>query len=160
MSENGIEYRCATLADRAAIQQLLQASHLPNEDLQTSGVRLIVSVLKGEIIGCIGIEVKDEDGLLRSFAVSEPYRNKGVGNALFKQLLLYAKSNNINKLHLLTTTAEKYFSTKGFITSHRSAAPDSIQATSEFATLCPSDSTYMYLDIGSSYRESPQALKN
>ena len=142
-----MEYRLANSADRKEVQSLLKKNSLPYEDLESSMVSLFVSVLNGQIIGCIGIEIKGKSGLLRSFSVADKYKNQGVGNKLFNKLINYSKSKNINKLHLLTTTADKYFSKKGFVKSDRISAPESIQTTTEFSTLCPSSSVYMTLEF-------------
>lgn len=138
-----MEYKLASLSDIKEIQRLLKESNLPFEDLESSNVTLFISVLNGQIIGCIGIEIKGEDGLLRSFFVTDKYKNQGIGNELLNRLMNYSKSKNIKRLHLLTTTAEKYFSKKGFVKSDRIKAPESIQTTTEFSTLCPSSSIYM-----------------
>ena len=142
-----MEFKLASLTDIKEVQSLLKENQLPFEDLIASMVTLIVSVLKGQIIGCIGIEIKGEVGLLRSFSVSDKYRNQGIGAELFKKLINYSQSQNIRSLHLLTTTADKYFSKKGFKKSDRIKAPYSIQATTEFSTLCPASSVYMILEI-------------
>ena len=142
-----MEYKLASLSDIKEIQNLLKENSLPFEDLESSMVSLFVSVLNGQIIGCIGVEIKGEDGLLRSFSVTDKYKNQGIGNALFNILVNYSKSENIKKLHLLTTTADGYFSKKGFVKSDRINAPESIQTTTEFSTLCPSSSVYMTLEI-------------
>lgn len=142
-----MEYKLASLSDIKEIQNLLKKNSLPFEDLESSMVSLFVSVLNGQIIGCIGVEIKGEDGLLRSFSVTDKYKNQGIGNALFNILVNYSKSENIKKLHLLTTTADGYFSKKGFVKSDRINAPESIQTTTEFSTLCPSSSVYMTLEI-------------
>ena len=142
-----MEYKLASLSDTKEVQRILKENSLPFEDLESSMVLLFVSVLNGQIIGCIGVEIKGEDGLLRSFSVADKYKNQGVGNELLNRLINYSKSENIKKLHLLTTTADKYFSKKGFVKSDRINAPESIQATTEFSALCPSSSVYMTLEF-------------
>jgi len=77
-----MEYKLASLSDIKEIQRLLKESNLPFEDLEYSNVTLFVSVLNGQIIGCIGIEIKGEDGLLRSFVVTDKHKNRGIGNEL------------------------------------------------------------------------------
>lgn len=101
------------------------------------------------IVGCIGIEEYSSDGLLRSFAVLKRLRGKGIGEKLLHNLLTYCSQRGINTLHLLTETAEGYFSKKGFALASRDQAPDSIKGTSEFTDLCPASCTYMVLDLRS-----------
>lgn len=149
-----MEYKLASLSDIKDVQRLLKENNLPFEDLESSKVTLFVSVLNGQIIGCIGIELKGNDGLLRSFSVTDKYKNKGIGNELLNRLLKYSKSEKIKKLHLLTTTADKYFIKKGFVKSDRIKAPESIQTTTEFSTLCPSSSVYMTFEVSDNYNSS------
>ncbi|MBL7723389.1 MAG: GNAT family N-acetyltransferase [Chitinophagaceae bacterium] len=102
---------------------------------------------KSEVIGCIGVEQYLADGLLRSFAVDEKYRSRKVGINLFRRLISYSRQSGIEIMHLLTTTAEKYFTANGFVVAERSAAPATMKDTTEFSSLCPSSSTYMKKDI-------------
>lgn len=126
---------------------LLEANKLPYQDLISSGVSLLVALDGDTIAGCIGLEQIGSDGLLRSFAVADAYKNKGVGSTLFNKLIEKSRFDNVETLHLLTTTAEKYFSKKGFITTDRMHAPHVIRMTSEFASICPSNSTYMNMHL-------------
>lgn len=142
-----IEYKTAHSNDIIHVQELLNKCQLPYEDIFTSKVFLILALVNGQVVGCIGIEKKDSNGLLRSFAVHEKFRRLGVGNELLKRLVDDARKENIKALHLLTTTAERYFSKKGFVTSARNEAPQVIKNSTEFSTLCPSSSTYMSLEI-------------
>jgi amino-acid N-acetyltransferase len=152
-----MEYKLASLSETKAVQSLLKENNLPFEDLEYSKVTLFVAVLNGQIIGCIGIEIKGEDGLLRSFAVTDKYKNQGIGNELLNRLINYSKSENIKKLHLLTTTADKYFCKKGFVKSDRINAPESIQTTTEFSTLCPSSSIYMTFEFNDKNNSNDKA---
>jgi quercetin dioxygenase-like cupin family protein len=56
-----------------------------------------------------------------------------------------SRQYGINNLHLLTTTAEKFFASPGFSVVPRDEAPASMKATSEFSSICPSSSTYMVM---------------
>ena len=140
-----ISFTFANQSNLSEIQNLLKQNKLPFEDIETSKVVFIVAVADNQLIGSIGIEEKEGDGLLRSFAVTEEYKNKGVGTKLFNELIKYTISKGIYTLHILTTSAENYFSKKGFKKVDRKMAPLKIQQTTEFSTLCPSSSIYMTL---------------
>jgi amino-acid N-acetyltransferase len=142
-----VSYKSANHTDTKEVQNLLMENQLPFEDLESSNVSLTFALLEGQIIGCIGVEKKGEDGLLRSFSVSQKHKNQGIGNELFNRLINRLKSENIKTLHLLTTTAESYFNKRGFLVSSRIHAPKSIMETTEFTSLCPSNSIYMTFDL-------------
>jgi amino-acid N-acetyltransferase len=145
--KNEIEFRVGSINDIPKIQNLLMENSLPYMDLMESKVILIVAVCDQDIIGSIGIEKTGNDGLLRSFAVMDSYKNMGIGLNLYNFLLKLAKEEEIKTLHLLTTTADKYFEKLGFSVKDRSTAPIDIKNTSEFSELCPSSSIYMTIRI-------------
>jgi amino-acid N-acetyltransferase len=139
-----ITYRFADSNDLSAISALLENSKLPISDIKPGKIDFIIaSNAEDKIIGCIGIESYGAEGLLRSFAVDAENRNSNIGAALLDRLLLKAQQSGIETLHLLTTTAEKYFLKKGFSIAMREDAPQSIRNTIEFSSLCPSSSVYM-----------------
>lgn len=143
-----ITYRPGYKEDLPAISALLQKNGLPGSDIFTTSISFLLAVAnKNEVIGCIGVEQYLTDGLLRSFAVDEKYRDQKVGINLFHRLISHGRQSGIEMLHLLTTTAEKYFTANGFVVAERSAAPATMKDTTEFSSLCPSSSTYMKKDI-------------
>jgi amino-acid N-acetyltransferase len=160
-----IQYRLAGANDVLSIVELLKSSSLPTDDIGTSKIDFIVATGSGEkLIGCIGVERFGSDGLLRSFSVDSDYRDKTIGSQLISRLVAVSNQSGINTLHLLTTTAEKYFAAKGFSVAARSEAPGSIQSTIEFSSLCPSSSAYMVLEnlttLPVCYYKDVQILRN
>jgi len=145
MNLSNIAYRLNTERDLEPIVSLLKKADLPVADITRSKIDFIVALDNNALAGVIGLEHYGTNGLLRSMAIDAVYRNNGIGAELLQRLLSYAKQLGINDLHLLTTTAEKYFASKGFVTSTRSYAPDVIQNTEEFSSICPSSSAYMIL---------------
>ncbi len=130
------------------ILSLLKENKLPFSDIEPGKIDFIVAIdAANKIIGCIGVEPFDTEGLLRSFAVSPACRNHQIGGELFNRLLSHAAQSGIQSLHLLTTTAEEYFKRRGFMTTERTQAPGAISTTSEFSSLCPSSSAYMMADL-------------
>ena len=158
-----IQYRLAAESQVAEIMDLLNNNSLPINDILENKIEFIVATSgDNKIVGCIGLERYVYDGLLRSFAVDKEYRNQKIGNALYNRLLSFSEQSGITILHLLTTSAEKYFSQKGFIVVKREKAPNSIRKTTEFSSLCPSSSTYMLLDLertALSYYNDLQAIQ-
>lgn len=142
-----MEYIKTKNFDFEKIKKLLKDNNLPYEDIHSSGVEFITSESKGKLVGCIGIEKYGEDGLLRSLAVEEEYKNRGLGKRLLNKLINKGKNEGIKKLHLLTTTADKYFTRNGFRTIERLNAPVTIAKSKEFSKICPSNSIYMVKEI-------------
>src|SRR5690606_21425360 len=110
-------------------------------------VEFISAYEAGKLIGCIGVEKYGDEGLLRSFAVEDAYRGRGIGNNLLAKLLEFCRRKGIMQLHLLTTTADEYFLKKGFEIANIESAPAPIKATTEFSLLCPSSSVYMQMSL-------------
>ena len=142
-----IQYKFADTKDREEISHLLSSFKLPTEDIGQHINNFIIAEDNNKIIGCIAAELYQGHALLRSFAVDETFRKKGIGKQLYAQLISFASENGVSTIHLLTDTAEKYFQRLGFAVTDRTSAPTEIKSTHEFAVLCPSSSIYMTKNI-------------
>ena len=129
------------------VRNLLENNMLPFQDITISNVKFIVAIENHEILGCIGLEQHKNDGLLRSFAVKDQNKGKGIGQNLLKELLKKSKAEGIHTIHLLTTTAEKYFTKNDFKVKPRETAPALIQKTTEFLNICPASAIYMVYQL-------------
>ena len=126
------------------IGALLQSYDLPTSDIETgTEVLLFVAGSTQKPSGVVGIQVFGETALLRSLAVSDSERGKGLGAALVHYVEQYAASVGINSIYLLTITAAQFFEAHGYSTANRTDAPTSIAGTSQFSNLCPSSSAFM-----------------
>ncbi len=134
--------------DLEMVLQLLIGVDLPSEGVKENFHNFLT--IRGptdkEIIGCVGLEVYESDAVLRSVAVHPEYQRKGVGVKLLIGAIEFARSIQVDKLYLLTDTAEKYFLKHGFEYIDRTTVPQSIGDSIEFTTLCPS-ATSMYKSI-------------
>jgi amino-acid N-acetyltransferase len=54
-----------------------------------------------------------------------------------------ARARGVTSLALLTETAKDFFSALGYEARERAEAPVAVQASSEFAFVCPASSVYM-----------------
>jgi amino-acid N-acetyltransferase len=130
-----------------AILHLLKENKLPISDLDEAKFKhFIVAEESHEIIGCVGLEIYSSDALLRSLSVKPVLQSKGLGSQLYDKIIDYARSIGVRNVHLLTTTAEKFFLKKGFVVDRREKAPEPILNTDEFKTICGSTSVYMRLN--------------
>jgi amino-acid N-acetyltransferase len=139
--------RKATPADREQVNDLLTRSSLPLGGIPDSLDGFYVAENAGTIIGVGGIEDCDAEGLLRSVAVDQSARGAGIGKRIVEQLVDDARTSGRQSLYLLTTTAENYFPSFGFVRVDRSAVPPSIRATEEFSTICSVSAIVMKLDL-------------
>jgi amino-acid N-acetyltransferase len=132
-----IEIAKAEGKHRQSIVALLQEEKLPVADLPKALDNFLVALEEGKVIGAIGLEQIDDLGLLRSMVINRQYRNKGFASQLVRHLEEKASALGISCIYLLTETATAYFERKGYEKINRNEVPKSIQATSEFSSVCP-----------------------
>jgi len=129
--------------DLAAVCDLLSVSHLPSEDV-AEHLDNFLAVWDGKrLVGVVGIEIRNEGGLLRSLAVDPAYRGTGLGKALTKEILSHAVSKGIRNVGLLTTTAEKFFAKHGFLSMPGERIPEWIKVSKEYSVYCSSTAVFM-----------------
>ena len=122
---------------RPAILALLVANDLPVVDLDESKV-LFACLNNDEVIGTGGLEFFKDCALLRSVSVKKNVQKTGLGKFIVDELEKIAKGKGINRLYLLTTTAEGFFTKLGYKTIDREELPLEIKNTTEFTSVCPS----------------------
>lgn len=146
----GTSLRAATTKDLPEIERLLVSSGLPIAGVAETLRGFIVAESERDkrIVGVVGLELCcDEYALLRSTAVEPEWRGTGLGRRLVEYVIADAESRGIKALYLLTTTAERYFPSFGFVKTQRDAVPDEIKQTVEFREACPSSATVMALQL-------------
>ena len=130
--------------DEVALATLLQMADLSTEDITPETLEhFLVAHVEKHLVGCAGLEVMEEAGLLRSVAVDEAHRGTGLGKELVAAMEEHAKDAGVRELYLLTTTAEGFFAGLGYRKIERSEAPAGIAGTEQFSSLCPSSSSFM-----------------
>ena len=140
--------RPATPADLAGVEGLLTRSGLPLDGVRDALATFVVAQAGNDIVGVAGLEVCCDNALLRSVAVADPWRARGVGRALVTRVIADAEARGIPALYLLTTTAEHYFPKFGFRPIARDQAPDDIRATWEFSGGCCASAVVMRRECG------------
>jgi amino-acid N-acetyltransferase len=141
------EINKAGLADREEIEKVLKGSDLPLAGVDAHLNDFLVARERGIIVGVIGLEVYGKDGLLRSLAVDPTARSRGIGNALYLQLVEQARRLGLQRLILLTTTAEAYFTARGFHRIDRNQVTGGVIASEEFTGACPASAICMELRL-------------
>ncbi len=123
---------------------LLQESRLPVAGVaQHFDSFLVARAGDGRLVGCVGLEIYGDVGLLRSLAVAKAARGSGLGARLVERLFELARSRGVESLYLLTTTAEDYFPRFGFERLPREAADPKLAASEELRGACPESAVLM-----------------
>jgi amino-acid N-acetyltransferase len=91
----------------------------------------------------VGLELYGTDALLRSLVVAPSVRGTGLGSALVTHAEFYARTQGVRAMYLLTKTAERFFSQRGYQRIARGEAISAIESTREFRELCPESSALM-----------------
>jgi len=129
--------------DVPAIAALLRAAALPHEDFAAHLAHFLVARRGGRVVGAVGFERHGRSALLRSLVVAPARRGAGLGGRLVRRLATAARRGGIRRFYLLTTTAERFFSKRGFRRIARARVPAAIAATREFHSLCPASAVCM-----------------
>ena len=95
-----------------------------------------------EIIGVAGVQqIGKFTGLLRSLAVREDSRGRGIGAKLYRAAEEHACSMGFRELFALTSTVEEWLARLGYERLRRDEAPETLRATAQFSALCPAERT-------------------
>lgn len=101
----------------------------------------------GGLAGFVGLEGEGRDLLLRSLVVLADLKAQGIGSHILTAVEAVASDLGGERLHLLTTTAERFFIERGFVAADRESAPPAIRRTREFADVCPASAAYLTKDL-------------
>ena len=141
-----MKFSIASAHDEAQIREMLANCDLHHQDLGRTQLQHFLTAKDDatlNLAGVVGIEPKGDVGLLRSLAVAEAYRRKGLATQLVKKIEEYARTQQVTTLYLLTLTAEKFFTGRGYQKTDRKSAPPALQETTEFKSLCPQTAVCM-----------------
>lgn len=140
--------RVARLEDLDRVETALRDADLPLDGLRDQfGDGYAIAEADGALIGVEGIEVYGDEGLLRSAAVVRAWRGQGVGDALTRDRIAWARARGLTTLYLLTMTAGDYWPRFGFVRADRDSAPAAIRESPEFTEACPSTALFMRLPL-------------
>lgn len=129
------------------VKTILSKSKLPIDDIDLSVQRFVGIRSEDQLTGIGALELYGTNALLRSMAVIYSGQNKGLGSTLVQGLIDLAKAHNVERLFLLTETAESFFGRNGFSKINRSEVPEAILQTEEFKNLCPTTAVCMTLTL-------------
>lgn len=139
-----LELRAARDGDLESVHRLVRACELPTDGIDDQfKANYAVACWQHELVGVAGVEIHDNDGLLRSVAVAASQRGKGIAAALVNDRIAWSRQRHLRALYLLTTTAGGYFAKHGFVTVARATVPLAIRESREFAETCPDSAVVM-----------------
>ena len=143
------DIRPAHAGDLEAVEALLHDERLPTDGVREQFGSFLVAEgtysprVPAAPIAAIGLEQYGTSALLRSAVVDSAWRGRGVGRALVDAAIDAARARGVTALYLLTTTAEDFFSARGFRTITRDDVPDPVKQSVEFVSACPASATVM-----------------
>ena len=137
----------ATEADVAAMLSLLTASGLPTEGLVDHLASALVARDGASVVACAAVELYGDAALLRSVAVRDGARGRGLGERIARAVLEMARQRGVRAVYLLTTTAGEYFARLGFKSVARDAVPAAVRSSPEFTRLCPDSAQVMMREL-------------
>ncbi|WP_459192991.1 arsenic resistance N-acetyltransferase ArsN2 [Halosimplex sp. J119] len=156
MGGPSVRLRRADGAALSTVESLLDRNDLPSGDVRSGRGRFYLGYADGldgdgepvpaetaarDPVAVGGLETYGADALLRSLVVVESARGEGVGSAVCDALEERARTDGVDRLYLLTTTAAAFFAARGYEEIERTDAPAAIRETTQFADLCPSSAT-------------------
>jgi amino-acid N-acetyltransferase len=141
--------RPATAEDVPAIDALLSDNRLPTAGFRDDVRECIVATDDGRVVGAAGLEIYDDSALLRSVVVAAAVRGRGLGQQLSRAAVEAARRRGVQRVFLLTTTAERFFPKLGFAEVPRAAVPATVQQSVEFRGACPATAICMRIEFGS-----------
>jgi len=131
--------------DEAA--EALRTAGLPTADIDPDRMTFYELADGDGALAWAALERSGEDALLRSVLTRPDRRSAGVGTDLVSRIGDFAAAEGVRRLWLLTETAAPFFASLGFAETPRASAPQGMQETSEFRSVCPASATCMMLAL-------------
>jgi N-acetylglutamate synthase-like GNAT family acetyltransferase len=144
---DGVTIRPAEPRDFPQAARLLADSGLPLDGLEERFSDALVASRGERIVGCVALEIYEDQALLRSLVVAPDERGGRLGERLTSEALGLARAAGIRDVYLLTETAARFFPHFGFAAEDRSSAPPAVRESVEFRTACPASAVLMHARV-------------
>jgi amino-acid N-acetyltransferase len=108
-------YRRGRSSDIPAFAQLIIAGDLPPLFIQEFVEGFVAVEHEGEIIGCGGLEIYGDSGVIRSIVVDERGRAQNIAQEMTGLLVADARAAGISDLYLFTMHAHNFWLRLGFV---------------------------------------------
>ncbi|HYP99551.1 MAG TPA: arsenic resistance N-acetyltransferase ArsN2 [Polyangiaceae bacterium] len=139
------QLRSASFDDLQNVLALLRSCQLLESGVAEAISDFLVARSADGLLGCVGLEIYGDLGLLRSVAVDLRARKCGLGRKLVEAMITVARHRRLRELYLLTTTAPTFFERLGFMPTTRASVPTAVAASWEFQSGCPQTALPMRL---------------
>lgn len=138
----------ATADDRAELEALLAAAGVVRDGLDACFPHdVVLARIDGALVGAAGLERWGAFGLVRSVAVAEAHRGRGLADVLVRDRLCAARFAALDSVYLLTDGAAGYFERFGFTAIARDALPGPLAASTQVALPACGGATAMKLQL-------------
>ena len=95
------------------VRGLLRAPGLPHDDIGEHIHNFCLAWAECRLVATIGVELRGSNGLLRSLCVTSDFRGRGLAAEQCDRIEAYSRNAGVNRLYLLTTTAQAFFEHRG-----------------------------------------------
>ena len=136
-----MQLRGALESDLPLIEALLRGSDLPAGDVAEHRANFIVATDSQSLIACGGLEYHGGFALIRSVAVAEHVRGRGLGATIVSRLIAECRSRSVETVALRTTSAQRYFAQLGFVRVTVDSVPGPLLSSGQFMGVCPASAT-------------------
>ena len=133
----------AITQDLPEVLTLLKLVDLPIEGVKEHFHDFFIIRKDKMVVGCVGIEIYENVGLLRSLGIRPTFQGKGLGKQMVGKIEEYSAEKGLRNIYLLTDTAEKFFLKLGYLLISREETDPRVKQSIEFTTLCPSSPVMM-----------------
>jgi N-acetylglutamate synthase-like GNAT family acetyltransferase len=144
---DGVTIRPAGPRDFPHAARLLADSGLPLDGLEERFAHALVASRGERIVGCVALEIYEDQALLRSLVVAPDERGVRLGERLTSEVLRLARTAGIRDVYLLTETAASFFPRFGFAVEDRGSAPSAVRESVEFRAACPASAVLMHARV-------------
>ena len=142
-----IRIRPARQEDLRSVEKLLIASGLPPDGIDEHLSSMLIAKRENKVVATAGLEIYGDSALLRSVVVDPTERGGGLGQRITREAVKMAINLSVNRLFLLTETAERFFPKLGFQIVDRAVIPATVKSSLEFTSLCPDTALAMELKL-------------
>jgi amino-acid N-acetyltransferase len=122
--------------DLSDVLILLEEVNLPMGDIAEHFHDFLIEREGDRLVGCAGIEIYDDVGLMSSVAVAPTFQGHGLGHKLVERIHRFALAKGLKKIYLITDTAEQFFSKLGYVVTPREDVDPKIKQSVEFTYVC------------------------
>jgi N-acetylglutamate synthase-like GNAT family acetyltransferase len=122
-----IEIEPATLADAPSIRELLTDCDLSTLEVLEPGTLYFVARLGEKLVGVCGLEFDGESALLRSVAVDNGTRGRGIARALIDGAIRELNRRSVPVLFLFSKDTGAYFENLGWVEVPVGEAADALR---------------------------------